>query len=99
MGHHFGKFFRLGNSYLDEDRVRTFLRRNRKKILLFLGTVTVVGLGFLVLIIYFGFQFLQKALQIISGSSDVIAQNQGAISQLIQWGLSMFRQWGFLLSG
>lgn len=98
------KFKNLHQGYNNEnsptgERLRIFVRKNRKMILLFLGTVTVVGIGFLVLIIYFGFQLLQKATQIISRSGEVVTQNQDIISQIIQWGLSMFRQWGFLLGG
>ena len=99
MSHHFGKFFGSRNDYSNDERLRQFIRRNRKKILIFFGVVVVIGVGFLGLIGYFGLQLIQKAPKLISGSGDVVAQNQGTISQIIQWGLSMFRQWGFLFNG
>lgn len=94
MGHHFGKyFFRSGDSgYSNDDPLRSFIRRNRKKILALLAVGIVVFILFLFFAAYF-------ALKLLGSAPQVISENRGPISQFVNWALNMVRQLGFLFGG
>ncbi len=92
MGHHLRKFFRSRDGYPNDERLRLFIRRNRKKILAFLVIGAIVFILLLVLAAYLVIKFLGSAPQIIS-------ENKDTISRFVNWALDMVKQWGGLFGG
>ncbi len=92
MGHHLEKFFRSRGEYPNDERLRLFIRRNRKKILAFLAVGAIVFALLFFLAVYLAIKFLGRAPQVIS-------ENRGPVSQFVNWALNMVKQLAFLFGG
>lgn len=85
MGYHFGKNFRPENGYPDNDGARLFIRRNRKKILIFLGIGVVLVITALTALAIFFFTVLLPAGTDTAKQAVPSGDIAGAVKSFINW--------------
>lgn len=99
MSHNWKKFDQYcTETDTSEDKMRLFIRRNRKKIWLFMLFSAFLFLVALVLLIYFVLSFLRNSPQNISYLSYGISKNSISISGFISWILGMIQKYGFIFN-
>lgn len=85
MNHHFGKNLRPENGYPDNERLRLFIRRNRKKILILLGIgIVLVIVALVALAVFFSTVVLPAGTDIAKQAVQP-GDTAGATQSFINW--------------
>lgn len=100
MSHHLGRFenYNYPDNDPGNDRIRMFVRRNRKKIWAVLIVIGILIAAVLIFVGYIALGLLKQTPQAISGSVNLISQNSPGISNLLDVIMDVMRQWGFLFN-